>query len=82
MDNKYQIIKELIESGKIKSFPQIWEYVTVDEIEKDFGVNSDKLKIKLENVTTLKFDEIENLAKLFKVDREAFWKLIIDQVEG
>lgn len=79
---KLKIAKDLIESGKIKTFEDIFLYVTRSEISKKLGINYTRFLTLIKNPKKLRYDETYSLANILDVQAKNISELIHNQLDA
>lgn len=75
--NKYKVVKVLIDSGEIKTFNQIFLYITKRAVYIDLGVNYEKFERILKHPDLLTLREMVTLSRLIKCEPIQLFDLII-----
>jgi hypothetical protein len=74
---KYEKAKALFDNGLIKEFKEIFDIVPYSVVCRKLKIRNDSFKVKLEEPTTLKIYELNNLAALLNIDSVALYALVI-----
>lgn len=80
-DAKIGIAKDLIESGKLKSFEDIFLYVTKTDVAKKLGINYTRFRMLIKDPRKLRYRETYSLANIFNVSARAISELVHNQIE-
>ena len=80
-DARLKIAKELIESGNLKTFRDIFLYVPKTEISRKLGINYTRFLTLVKNPKRLRYEETYSLARIFEVSVRTLSELIHNQVE-
>lgn len=78
-DSRYKVVKVLIESGEIKSFDQIFEFIAKRVVYDDLGVNYAKFQRIFLNPALLTLRELMILADLIECDPHKLFDLAISK---
>lgn len=81
-DERYGRLKILIEEGHIKEFNEVFIDLTMTVVAADVGIKYQRLLYLLENLPSIKVDDIESIARLLKVDKRAIFNLIANEREN
>lgn len=79
-DERYDIVKEMIETGRIQEFRQFTKYLPKTVLARNLGTNSDRMTRLLSDPTQLKLQEIYEISYLFDVSIFVLLNLIHKQV--
>jgi hypothetical protein len=78
-DNRYTVVRILIENGHIKTFKQIFDYIPISVVAIDYGSNYVRFKRSISRPNSFKLRDINILASLFEVDFMKMIELILNQ---
>jgi hypothetical protein len=78
-DNRYTVVRILIEGGHITTFKQIFEYIPPTVVAKDYGSNYVRFMRPIKNPSNFRLKDIKILASLFQVDSMKMIELIYNQ---
>jgi hypothetical protein len=67
-DARYDIIKVLIEAGKITSIQDIFTYIPKTIVYKDLGINFNRFDRAIIDPSIFRLAELKELAKMFNMD--------------
>jgi len=73
-DNRYSTISVLIESGHVKSFRDIFQFIPKTTVYKDLGVNFNRFSKGVHDPSAFSMKELMVLAEMFGINA----KLLID----
>ncbi|MFL9484748.1 hypothetical protein ACI6Q2_18335 [Chitinophagaceae bacterium LWZ2-11] len=76
-DQRYKVIKPLIESNAIQNFKDIFTIIPVSTVKDDMKVNYNTLRRKIQNVELLTVKDIKGLSKLFGVSESALFHIVL-----
>jgi preprotein translocase subunit Sec61beta len=80
-DKKLGVAKELIEEGKIKTFEDIFIYVTMTSMSSKLGMNYKRFRRLVANPGQLKYSETYSIAKVLQVDPKLISGLIHQELD-
>lgn len=80
-DRRYKTIKNLIESGHISLFSEIFDTLPKSVLYKDLGINNTRFNNLLGKVEQFLLNDIFRIADLIETSRENVLKLILNQYE-
>lgn len=75
-DRRYQIIKPMLNDGKIKSFLEIFEFIPKSTVAADLGINSDRFNKLMKRIDWFTLDELFLLAKFCDLDERQMMELV------
>jgi hypothetical protein len=78
-DHRYTAVKVLIESGHIKIFKQIFDYIPVSVVSNSYGSNYTRFVRLIRNPSQFKLKDLVILASLFDVDSMKMIELVFNQ---
>ena len=81
-DKRYTAVKSLIETGGIKSFREIFDYIPRKVVYKDLGVNYSRFKRLLDYPDLFTLRELITLSGLFSIDAKIIIDLAFTQCEN
>jgi hypothetical protein len=76
-----KIAKDLIESGTLKYFRDIFRDVPKTEISKRLGINYTRFREPIKNSKRLRYAETYSIPNIFQVPARTISELIHNQVE-
>lgn len=77
-----EIVKNLILTGNLKEFRDIFLYVTKTDIAKRMGINYTRFLSLVANPKPLRFAEVYSLAHMLDVPARQLADLVHNQIEG
>lgn len=80
-DKRYIAVKSLIETGRIKGFREIFEYIPMKVVYKDLGVNYNRFKKLIEAPDLFTLRELVTLSVFFEMESRMFIELVFSQYE-
>ena len=78
-DKRYTTVKNLINSGFIKTFREIFDTIPKSIVYSDLGMNNARFKNLMFNVEEFVLNDIFRIAELIEVDREIMLNLVYKQ---
>lgn len=72
----------MIESGYIKTFKQIFEYIPISVVAIDYGSNYVRFKRQIAKPDSFKLRDINILASLFEMDNLKMIELVYNQYKN
>ena len=78
-DRRYITVKNLIESGYIKSFMEIFDTLPKSVVARDLGMNNRRFTRLMNNVGQFSIIDLLIFASLLEVDKIVFLKLVLQQ---
>lgn len=79
-DSRYSSTKVLIETGHIKSFREIFDFIPKTIVYKDLQVNFNRFSRAVHNPEHLSIQELRVLAELFGIDAKRLIDMAYEQV--
>jgi hypothetical protein len=79
-DQRYSTISVLIQSGHIKSFRDIFDYIPKTIVYKDLGVNFNRFSRATIDPSDLTLNELRTLAEFFGVDPKKIIDMAYEQM--
>jgi hypothetical protein len=79
---KLQVVKELIEEGKIRTLEDIFDYVSRTFLATELGIKYKRFLRLVRNPKTIKYGETYSIAKLLSVDAKLISGMIHNQING
>jgi len=76
-DHRYDLIKPMIESGKILSFNDIFKYIPKTVVAKDLGKKVDRFNTLMSRVEEFMLSDLSIIATFFEIDEDDIIKLIM-----
>jgi hypothetical protein len=80
VDQRYTTIKVLIQSGHIKSFRDIFNYIPKTVVYKDLRVNFNRFSKAVNDPAGLSLAELRTLAEFFEVDTKKLIDMAFEQM--
>lgn len=80
VDTRYSTIKVLIESGHIKSFRQIFDFIPKTVVYKDLAVNFNRFSRAILDPSAFTIKELMALAEMFDIDAKKTIDMAYEQV--
>lgn len=80
-DERYEVVKELIDSGRISEFRHIFKYIPKTVIAHDLGTNTTRMTRLIENVEELTIEDLRMIGNLIDVSYHAILQLVIKQYD-
>ena len=74
VDPRYDAVRVLLETGHIKSFPDIFYYIPKTTVYKNLGVNFNRFSKAIYDPSIFRMEELKEIAELFGIDP----KIMID----
>jgi len=81
VDEKFKVAKELIESGNLKTFRDIFLYVPKTEIAKRLGINYTRFLNLVQNPKRLRYEETYSIANILQVQAKTISDLVHKQID-
>lgn len=78
-DARYDIIKVLIEAGKITSISDIFIYIPKTIVYQDLGVNFNRFVRAITDPAIFKLEELRKLSEMFGVDAKKIIDMAYEQ---
>jgi hypothetical protein len=78
-DNRYTVVRILIEVGQIKIFKQIFDYIPISVVAIDYGSKYVRFKRQITRPNSFKLRDINIQASLFEIDFMKMIELILNQ---
>ena len=78
-DERYEIVKDMIEAGKVTEFRQIFKYVPKTVLAHDLSTNTTRMTRMIDDVQEFSVKEIFIIAELIEVDHSVIYRLIAKQ---
>ncbi len=79
-DKRYGVLKVMIETGNISSFPEIFTVVPRSVIASDLGINYNRFLEKLKNLQDFTFRDILTLASFLNIDNQILVNIILSDI--
>ncbi len=76
-DHRYDLIKPMIESGKIVSFNDIFKYIPKTVVAKDLGKKVDRFNTLMSRVEEFMLSDLFIIATFFEIDEDDIVKLVM-----
>ncbi|MDF2190158.1 hypothetical protein [Paraflavitalea sp. CAU 1676] len=78
-DERYLGVKQLIESGHITEFKQIFTYLPKTVLAGDLGTNNNRMTRLINNVHEFTLEELDRISQLIDVSYDAMNVLVNNQ---
>ena len=79
IDPRYDAVRVLIETGHIKSFPDIFHYIPRTTVYKDLGVNFNRFSKAIYDPSMFRMEELKEIAELFGIDPKKMIDMAYEQ---
>ena len=79
-DQRYSTIRVLIQSGHIKSFRDIFQFIPKTVVYRDLGVNFNRFSRAIIDPAKFTLEELRTLAEFFGVDTRTMIDMAYDQM--
>src|ERR1700684_3688191 len=76
-DHRYDLIKPMIESGKILSFNDIFKYIPKTVVAKDLGKKVDRFNTLMSRVEEFMLSDLFIIAGFFEIDEDDILRLVM-----
>jgi hypothetical protein len=76
-DDRYDVIKPMVESGQLVSFNQIFKYIPKTIVAKDLGKKVDRFNVLMTHVDEFTLRELFRIGHFCKIDDWTILKLIM-----
>jgi len=76
-DHRYDLIKPMIESGKILSFNDIFKYIPKTVVAKDLGKKVDRFNTLMSRVEEFMLSDLFIIAGFFEIDEDDIVRLVM-----
>jgi hypothetical protein len=80
-DERYEVVRELIDSGRISEFRHIFKYIPKTVVAHDLGTNTTRMTRLIENVEELTIEDLRMIGNLIEVSYHAILQLVIKQYD-
>lgn len=81
-DKRYTVVKNLIDSGHITLFTQIFDILPKSVVYKDLGMNNARFTNLMENVELFVVNDLFRIADLVEIPRMKILEIIFNQFEA
>lgn len=78
-DKRYIIVKNLIESGHIKRFRDIFDVLPKSIIYKDLGMNNERFSNLMSHVELFLLNDLFRIADLIEVEKSKLLEIVYNQ---
>jgi plasmid maintenance system antidote protein VapI len=78
-DERYMGVKQLIESGHITEFKQIFTYLPKTVLAGDLGTNNNRMTRLINNVHEFTLEELDRISQLIDVSYDSINLLVNNQ---
>jgi hypothetical protein len=79
IDPQYDAVRVLLETGHIKSFPDIFQYIPKTTVYKDLGVNFNRFGRTIYDPSIFTMGELREIAELFGFDPKKLIDIAYEQ---
>ena len=76
-DHRYDLIKPMIESGKIESFNDIFKYIPKTVVAKDLGKKVDRFNALMSRVEQFMLEDLFIVAGFFEIEEDEIVRLVM-----
>jgi hypothetical protein len=76
-DDRYDVIKPMVDSGQLVSFNQIFKYIPKTVVAKDLGKKVDRFNVLMNHVDEFTLAEVFRIGHFCKIDDWAILKLVM-----
>ena len=76
-DHRYDLIKPMIEGGKIESFNDIFKYIPKTVVAKDLGKKVDRFNALMSRVEEFMLEDLFIIAGFFEIDEDEIIRLVM-----
>ena len=76
-DHRYDLIKPMVETGKIMFFNDIFKYIPKTVVAKDLGKKVDRFNTLMSRVEEFMLSDLFIIATFFEIDEDDIIKLIM-----
>src|ERR1700722_14549092 len=80
-DHRYDLIKPMVETGKIMFFNDIFKYIPKTIVAKDLGKKVDRFNILMTHVEQFSLDDLFILAGFFDMENREMLNLVMNDYE-
>ena len=77
-DNRYSIVKDYYEAGRIKEFRQIFDYIPKSVVAEGIGTSTKRMTRLIEEPHTFTVEEVYQMSQLFDIPFENFLLLALN----
>jgi hypothetical protein len=81
-DERYEVVKDMIESGRITEFKHIFKYMPKTVMAHDLSTNTTRMTRLIDNVQEFTLEEVYEISHLVEVDHFVVFKLMDKQFAG
>ena len=81
-DERYEVVKDMIESGRVTEFRHIFKYMPKTVMAHDLSTNTTRMTRLIDNVQEFTLEEVYEISNLVEVDHLVIFKLMDKQVSG
>jgi hypothetical protein len=78
-DNRYVVVKVMIETGHITTFSQIFDYIPISVVAIDYGSNYVRFARQISRPLSFRLKDLSILATLFGIETMSMITLIYNQ---
>jgi hypothetical protein len=78
-DERYEVVKDMIETGRITEFKQIFKYMPKTVMAHDLSTNTTRMTRLIDNVEEFTLEEVYEISALIEVDRLVIFKILDKQ---
>ena len=81
-DNRYNLIKPMIDQGHIKSFEDVFKFIPKTVVANDLGMHSSRFTELIQKVDNFRIKDLVLLARLCNVNPRELAELVFKQYES
>lgn len=78
-DERYEVVKDMIESGRITEFKHIFKYMPKTVMAHDLSTNTTRMTRLIDNVEEFTLEEMYEISNLVEIDHLTIFKLMDKQ---
>ena len=78
-DERYEVVKDMIESGRITEFKHIFKYMPKTVMAHDLSTNTTRMTRLIDNVQEFTLEELYEISKLIEIDHLTIFRLLDKQ---
>ena len=80
-DDRYNLIKPMIESDRVRTFGDIFKYIPKTVVAKDLGMNVSRFSDLIKNLDKFRLEDLFHLAELCGLDPRDLFGLVTNEYE-
>jgi hypothetical protein len=77
-DHRYDLIKPMVETGKIMFFNDIFKYIPKTVVAKDLGKKVDRFNTLMSRVEEFMLEDLFIMAGFFEIDEDVIVRLVMN----